>query len=442
MKKTIHQKKTFTVSSKPINIPRSINKTCAFRATLNIFAFRTQQDQSILMSRHATKIFIVEDDIFYSKLIKNTLEKNDHYDVSVFSNGQDALDALYQKPDVITIDHNLPDMSGIEILEKVRKYDTSIIPIYMSGQDEIQVVVQVYKLGAKDYIMKEENAVLLLQKSLENITENIRLRREVEELRDSAIDRSKYSSIVGESQSMLKVIRLIEKVADTNVTILITGESGTGKEVVANALHYNSNRKRKPFVPVNMGAIPADLVESELFGHEKGSFTGASSKRIGRFEEANGGTIFLDEIGEMDPALQTKLLRVLQEKNIQRVGGNKTINLDIRIVAATNQNLAEYVKEGKFREDLYYRLQGFLLKMPPLRERENDVIILGNFFKKEYARKNRSNELSLTGEAARMLVDHPWPGNVRELKSVIERAIIISDDDKISPDEIIFSDMA
>jgi len=392
------------------------------------------------MSGFAIKIFIVEDDIFYSKLIKNTLEKEDQYDVTVFNNGQELLDNLYQKPDVITIDHNLPDMSGIEILEKVRSFDPNIIPIYMSGQDEIQVVVQVYKLGAKDYIMKEENAVLLLQKSLENIVENIRLRREVEELRDKIIDRGKYDSIVGESPQVHRVIRLIEKVANTNMTILITGESGTGKEVVANALHYNSNRRRKPFVPVNMGAIPVDLVESELFGHEKGAFTGASSKRIGRFEEANGGTIFLDEIGEMDLPLQAKLLRVLQEKTIQRVGGSKTIKLDIRIVAATNRNLAEYVKEGKFREDLYYRLQGFLIKMPPLRERENDIMILSNFFKREYARKNKDRELSLSGEAAKILMEHSWPGNVRELKSVIERAIIISDNDRIEPDDLIFSD--
>ena len=394
------------------------------------------------MSEIATKIFIVEDDIFYSKLLKNTLDRLDCYDVTVFHNGQDAIDNLYQNPDIITIDHNLPDMTGIEILKQVRKLAPKVVPIYMSGQDEIQVVLDVYKQGAKDYIMKEENAVLLLQKSLENITENINLKREVEELRDKAIDRGKYSSIIGESQAMQKVIRLIEKVANTDVTILITGESGTGKEVVANALHYNSNRKRKPFVAVNMGAIPVDLVESELFGHEKGAFTGASSKRIGRFEEASGGTIFLDEIGEMDMSLQAKLLRVLQEKNINRVGGSKTIKLDIRIVAATNKNLAESVKQGKFREDLYYRLQGFLLKMPPLKDRDNDILILANYFKSEYAKKNRAAELSISSEAARMIMDHPWPGNVRELKSVIERAIIISDNETIDPDDLIFSDMA
>jgi transcriptional regulator with GAF, ATPase, and Fis domain len=234
----------------------------------------------------------------------------------------------------------------------------------------------------------------------------------------------------------------MEKVANTDLTVLITGESGTGKEVIANALHYNSNRKRKPFVAVNMGAIPIDLVESELFGHERGSFTGASSKRIGRFEEADGGTIFLDEIAEMDMSLQAKLLRVLQEKSIQRVGGSKTINLDIRIIAATNKILADSVKEGKFREDLYYRLQGFLIKMPPLRERGNDIIILANYFKSQYAKNTRQPELALTGEAARILMQHTWPGNVRELKSVVERAIIISDNDKIETEDLIFSDSA
>ncbi|MBI3143562.1 MAG: sigma-54-dependent Fis family transcriptional regulator [Bacteroidetes bacterium] len=394
------------------------------------------------MTDSAIKIFIIEDDMFYSKLLKSTLDKVDRYDVRVFGNGTDAIQHLYEKPDIITIDHNLPDMSGIEILRKVREYDPNIVPIYMSGQDEIQVVVQAYKDGAKDYIMKEENAVLLLQKSLENIAENLRLKREIEELRDKAIEYGKYSSIIGESPAMHKVIRLMEKVANTDLTVLITGESGTGKEVIANALHYNSNRKRKPFVAVNMGAIPIDLVESELFGHERGSFTGASSKRIGRFEEADGGTIFLDEIAEMDMSLQAKLLRVLQEKSIQRVGGSKTINLDIRIIAATNKILADSVKEGKFREDLYYRLQGFLIKMPPLRERGNDIIILANYFKSQYAKNTRQPELALTGEAARILMQHTWPGNVRELKSVVERAIIISDNDKIETEDLIFSDSA
>ncbi|MCB0738041.1 MAG: sigma-54-dependent Fis family transcriptional regulator, partial [Bacteroidetes bacterium] len=223
--------------------------------------------------------------------------------------------------------------------------------------------------------------------------------------------------------------------------VLVTGQSGTGKEVIANAIHYNSNRRRKPFVAVNMGAIPMDLVESELFGHEKGAFTGASSKRIGRFEESNGGTIFLDEIGEMDMNLQTKLLRVLQEKTINRVGGSKNIKLDIRIVAATNKNLAESVKKGEFREDLYYRLQGFLIKMPPLAERGNDVILLTNFFRDEYCKQNRMPRKSFSPGALEALMKHSWPGNVRELKTVVERAIIIAEDEKVQPEDLIFSDL-
>lgn len=394
------------------------------------------------MSQFITKIFVVEDDVFYAKLIERTLSKNEYYDVSVFHTAQNALDKLYEQPDVITIDHNLPDMTGLELLEKVKQVIPKAIPIYMSGQDEIQVVVNVYQKGARDYIMKEENAMLLLQRSLENITENISLKKELEALKEKKVDREKYASVVGESPILLRVLKLAEKVEDTELTVLITGESGTGKEVIANALHYNSKRSRKPFVPVNMSAIPVDLVESELFGHEKGSFTGASSKRIGRFEEANNGTIFLDEIGEMDLSLQAKLLRVLQEKSIQRVGSSKTIQLDIRIIAATNKNLAEFVKEGKFREDLYYRLQGFLIKMPPLRERGNDIIILANFFKDKYAKQNRLPHKTFSHEVSAMLMKHPWPGNVRELKSVIERAIIISEHDKIVPDDIIFSEMA
>lgn len=394
-----------------------------------------------MMDNRITKIFVVEDDVFYAKLIKNSLGQNDHYDVSVFGTGQDLLDNLYQKPDVVTIDHHLPDMSGIQILEKVIETDKSIIPIYMSGQDEIEVVVKAYNIGAKGYIMKEENAMVLLKKTIENIVENITLRHELEELKNEKVDHNKYSSVIGQSEPMKKVLRLVEKVANTDMTVLITGESGTGKEVIANALHYHSNRARKPFVPVNMGAIPQDLVESELFGHEKGAFTGASGKRVGKFEEANKGTIFLDEIAEMDPALQTKLLRVLQEKAIQRVGGNKTIKLDIRIIAATNKNLAQYVKDGKFREDLYYRLQGFLIKIPPLKDRDNDIMRLAHHFIDNYCKDNKINKLSLHSEAAKKLMEHQWPGNVRELRSVIERAIIISDNDTIEPDDLVFSEV-
>ncbi|MFM9051713.1 MAG: sigma-54 interaction domain-containing protein, partial [Bacteroidota bacterium] len=222
------------------------------------------------------------------------------------------------------------------------------------------------------------------------------------------------------------------------IMVLVTGQSGTGKELVAKAIHYNSPRARKPFVTVNMGAIPSDLIESELFGHEKGAFTDARERRIGKFEEANGGTIFLDEIGEMDLHLQTKLLRVLQEKEVTRIGSNKTIRLDFRVVAATNKNLANEVRAGKFREDLYYRLQGFLIHLPPLYERGDDVILLCKKFLTEFCNENRMSPISISREATRKLMEYKWPGNVRELKAVIERAAIMSENNEILVDDLIF----
>jgi two-component system response regulator AtoC len=221
--------------------------------------------------------------------------------------------------------------------------------------------------------------------------------------------------------------------------VLITGESGTGKELVSKALHYNSVRNRKSFVAVNVGAIPEELVESELFGHEKGAFTDARERRIGKFEDANEGTIFLDEIGEMNMGMQIKLLRVLEEKEIVRVGGNKTIKLDVRVVAATNKNLALEVKEGRFREDLFYRLQGFLIQLPPLRDRENDVLMLANHFLEQFSKLQGNVRYTINKEAAKLLIDYKWPGNVRELKSTIERAALLSYNDLITPEELIFS---
>jgi DNA-binding NtrC family response regulator len=234
-------------------------------------------------------------------------------------------------------------------------------------------------------------------------------------------------------------LKLIQKVENSKLITLITGESGTGKEVVANAIHYNSPRKRKSYIPVNMAAIPIDLIESELFGHEKGAFTGADQRRIGKFEEANEGTIFLDEIGEMPMDLQAKLLRVLQDNKISRVGSNKQIELDIRVIAATNKNLKERVKEGKFREDLMYRLQGFLIHLAPLKERGNDVILLAKYFIDEFSKASKVKPKTLSSHAVEKLLKYDWPGNVRELKSVIERGILMGEEEKIEPDDLIFS---
>ncbi|HRS39940.1 MAG TPA: sigma-54 dependent transcriptional regulator, partial [Bacteroidia bacterium] len=307
-----------------------------------------------------TRIFVVEDDQFIGNLIKKALEKMDNVDVTHFLTPEECLQQLHLNPDIVTIDYLLPGMNGLELMAKIKNYNADIHCIMVSGQDKLDVVIETYRQGAVDYIIKNDNAIVNLENSVRNLVKTVGLRQENESLKDLVIDRNKYNTILGNSGSVMRVLRLIQKVEKSNIMVLVTGQSGTGKELVAKSIHYNSPRARKPFVTVNMGAIPADLIESELFGHEKGAFTDARERRIGKFEEANEGTIFLDEIGEMDLLMQTKLLRVLQEKEVTRIGSNKSIKLDVRVVAATNRNLAHEVKEGKFREDLYYRLQGFL----------------------------------------------------------------------------------
>lgn len=388
---------------------------------------------------YLTKIFLIDDDEMYSMIVKSAIEKNDSYDVQVFKSGEEFLNSIHQNPDIVIIDYSLPGMTGIEILRKIKEYNADIATIFLSGQDKVEVVVEAYNTGANNYIMKNDRVIVELNHALKNLTASSNLRKEVQELREKIIDRNKYSNIIGESKSILNVIKLIQKVENSKIITIITGESGTGKEVIANTIHYNSPRKRKAFVPVNMAAIPVDLIESELFGHEKGAFTGADSRRIGKFEEANEGTIFLDEIGEMPMDLQAKLLRVLQDSKITRVGSNKQIELDIRVIAATNKNLKERVKEGKFREDLMYRLEGFLIHLSPLRERGNDVILLSKYFLDEFAASNKQKPKSLSQDAANVLLKYQWPGNIRELKSVIQRAALMSEGDRIEKEDLYFS---
>lgn len=388
---------------------------------------------------YITKIFIIDDDEIYRNVIKASLEQNDLYDITVFDNGEDFFKNIHLAPDVVIIDYNLPGMSGLEILKKIKEHDQDIGTVVLSGQDKVEVVVEAYNSGADNYIIKNEKVAFELNHCLKNLSRKANLQKEVKELREEVINRNKYQSIIGESKPILQVLRLIQKVENSKLITLITGESGTGKEVIASAIHYNSNRSRRPFVPVNMAAIPVDLIESELFGHEKGAFTGANYKRIGKFEEANEGTIFLDEIGEMPMDLQAKLLRVLQDNKISRVGSNKEIKLDIRVVAATNKNLAERVKEGKFREDLMYRLQGFLIHLAPLRERGNDVLLLARYFLDAFCKANNMAPKTITNHAAEELLKYNWPGNVRELKSVIERAVLLTDNEKIDSGDLVFT---
>ena len=386
-----------------------------------------------------TRIFVVEDDQFIGNLIKKALEKMDNVDVTHFLTPEECLQQLHLNPDIVTIDYLLPGMNGLELMAKIKNYNADIHCIMVSGQDKLDVVIETYRQGAVDYIIKNDNAIVNLENSVRNLVKTVGLRQENESLKDLVIDRNKYNTILGNSGSVMRVLRLIQKVEKSNIMVLVTGQSGTGKELVAKSIHYNSPRARKPFVTVNMGAIPADLIESELFGHEKGAFTDARERRIGKFEEANEGTIFLDEIGEMDLPMQTKLLRVLQEKEVTRIGSNKSIKLDVRVVAATNRNLAHEVKEGKFREDLYYRLQGFLIHLPPLLERGDDVVLLSKTFLNDFCKDNKLGPITLTKEAAKVLMEYKWPGNIRELKAVIERAAIMSENATIQPEDLIFA---
>lgn len=391
------------------------------------------------MGKYITRIFVVEDNEFFSQLIKQKLETNDQNEVTLFNNGDDFRRNLHLNPDIVVLDYNLPNTTGIDLLKEIKNFNDQIKTILISGQEKVDVVIEAFENGAEEYINKDDNALTMLDLKVQKHSSTVNLRKEVDTLREQIIDRHRYDRIIGESQAILKVLRLIQKVEKTNMLALITGESGTGKELVASAIHYNSSRKNRPFVAVNVAAIPEDLMESELFGHERGAFTGADSKRIGKFEEANEGTIFLDEIGEMDIHMQTKLLRVLQESKITRLGSNKEIPLNVRIIAATNKNLAQRVKDGKMREDLYYRLQGFLIHLPPLRERDNDILLLAKSMLRSFCDSNRIPLKSFSSDALKMMMQHPWSGNVRELKAFVERAVLISDHDIIEDDDLIFS---
>jgi DNA-binding NtrC family response regulator len=394
-----------------------------------------------MQRKYLSRIFVIEDDVIFGKVIQRTLEKeSDNYDVRVFTNGEAFISSLHENPDIVSIDYNLPDVSGMDLLKRIRSYNEDIATVILSGQEKLEVVVDAYRNGASSYIIKNDNALVELSNVVKNLSSQVSLRKEVEELRAEIIDRNRYSRIIGESAGILKLLRMIQKVEKSNIIVLITGESGTGKEVVAQTIHYNSPRARRPFVAVNVAAIPADLIESELFGHERGAFTGATGRRIGKFEEANGGTIFLDEIGEMDVNLQTKLLRVLQEGKITRLGSNKEIKLDVRVLAATNKNLSRRVQEGAFREDLYYRLQGFLIHLPPLRERDNDIVLLARHFLRSFCEQNRMPAKSFSPGAIERMLKHSWPGNVRELKALVERAVLISERPEVGAEDLIFSE--
>lgn len=392
------------------------------------------------MAEKAYKIFVVEDDEWYNRLLVHTLSLNPDFEIQSFTTGKDCLDNLHQQPDIITLDYRLPDTKGIEVLKQIKELNEDIQIILISEQVDIDVVVTLLKLGAYDYIVKSRDIRERLLNTVNNIRQESKLKNEIVTLRKEV--RKKYTSqntIIGNSGPLQKIFELIDKATRTNISVSITGETGTGKELVAKAIHYSSDRANQPFVAVNMAAIPKELIESELFGHEKGAFTGASSRRIGKFEEAGRGTLFLDEIAEMDISLQAKLLRALQEKEITRIGSNSAVKTDCRIIIATNKNLAEEIKNGNFREDLYYRLYGLPIELPPLRERGNDVIILAKHFIQLFCRENNMNPKSLSADASSRLLSYSFPGNIRELKSVIELAVTLADQDEITSEQIVLS---
>lgn len=386
------------------------------------------------------KIFIVEDDPWYGEILEYHLSLNEDYLITRFTTGRECLANLHKKPDLITVDFSLPDYTGDKLFEKIRQTDDSIPVIAISGQEDISVAVNMLKMGVTDYLVKDDNTKDMLWNAVIRIRKMGSLKKEVEQLREELGNKFSFDkSIKGQSPALQKIFTLMEKATKTNINVSITGETGTGKEVVSKAIHYNSERRKKPFVAVNMAAIPKELVESELFGHEKGAFTGAVARKAGKFEEANGGTIFLDEIAELDLNLQSKILRVLQEREVIRVGGNEKVKLDIRLIVATHKNLPDEVKKGNFREDLYYRIIGLPVELPPLRDRGNDVLILAKHFTDDFAKENKLGHVIISSEAKQKLMGYHFPGNIRELKAIMELASVMCADGEIKPDDITFN---
>jgi DNA-binding NtrC family response regulator len=386
------------------------------------------------------KIFVVEDDPTYTKFLRYVLALNPDFETEFYATGKECIDNLYKQPSVITLDYSLPDMAGEKVLKAIREFNPDISVIIISAQDKIGTAVELLKAGAFDYITKDEEAKDRILNSIKNARNKTTLIREIGRLQQEISVKYDFEkSIIGNSSQIKKVFENIERAVKTLITVSITGETGSGKELVAKAIHYNSKRKSKPFIAVNVAAIPKDLIESELFGHEKGAFTGAVQRRIGKFEEAEGGTLFLDEIGEMDISLQAKLLRVLQEKELTRIGSNQVQKLDVRIVVATHRNLQDEVRAKSFREDLYYRLLGLPIHLPPLRERGQDIILIGKHFLDQFARENQMPKMKIGDDAQKKLLGYSFPGNVRELKAIIELAAVLSDGSELKAEDISFN---
>jgi two-component system response regulator AtoC len=389
------------------------------------------------MAKDQFTVFVLEDDEWYNNYLVHTISLNPDFVVTGFTDVDAFMKALPSAPDVVTLDFRLGKVNGDEVLRKIRAYNESLPVIVISEQENIETAVELIKNGAFDYMVKSNDLRNRLLHAIQVIRKESSLNERIEVLQKEVEKKYDFQkSIIGNSDGIKQIFGLIEKATATSITVSVNGETGTGKELVAKAIHFNSPRKSKAFVAVNMAAIPQELIESELFGHEKGAFTGAASRRIGRFEEAQGGTLFLDEIAELPLSLQPKLLRALQEKEVVRVGSNQPVKTDCRIIVATHRNLQEEVKKGNFREDLYYRILGLPIELPPLRERANDVLILAKYFIERFCRENDMPVRTLSDDAQKKLLSYRWPGNIRELKSVTELAAVLSDTQTIQADDI------
>ncbi len=379
-------------------------------------------------------VFIVDDEPSIVKLLTYWVRDKWGYSVETFGNGEQVLEHLNQQPDLILLDIMLPGLNGIEVLKKIKSFDENLPVIILSAQGRIEVALEALRFGAFDYFPKPIDTQRL-EPAIKNAIKNFELVRELQNLKDTVKKEYSFDNIISVDGKMQDVFRLVSKVLNNDITVLISGESGTGKELIARAIHFNGIRKEKPFIVVNCASIPRELLESELFGHEKGAFTGAHQRKLGKFELAHEGTIFLDEVGELEMTLQAKLLRVIQEKEFERVGGTEIIKSDVRILSATNRDLKKAVEEKQFREDLFYRLSSFPIHLPPLRARRSDILVLAGHFLANCNKKLGKNIESFSKRALKMMYEYDWPGNIRELENAIERCVIISDSKQIDIDD-------
>ena len=378
------------------------------------------------------KVIVIDDEVNAAAALE-TLLTEDGYEVWRANDARGGLQLVEKnEPDVVLTDLRMPGMDGLELLTRIKEARPETLVILMTAYGTVKTAVKAMKLGAEDYLPKPidiEELEVVLQKTIEKK----QLLEETRVLRERLDHKYRLENLVGESPEMLAAFKTIRQVAPSTSSVLLLGESGTGKELFAQALHQNSPRRSRPFVKVACAALPETLLESELFGHEKGSFTGAVYSRAGRFELADGGTLFLDEIGDISPTVQVKLLRFLEEREFERVGGNKTFHVDVRIVAATHRDLEKKLAEGTFREDLYYRLNVIEVRIPPLRERGSDISLLAHYFLRRYAEANGKEITGISDDALGLLLRHPWPGNVRELENAVERAVVLSAEPVLQP---------